>query len=114
MDRVLTVPRPLLREAFDRILAEWPEVIVPGEKTFHLGGGCNMRALNETQGAVEDWVGETDFNSDLKPIISSVEFYVFQSIHSALRDLTRLRKEDLDFEAFASRFDGHPDFKVVT
>jgi hypothetical protein len=110
---VTVVQRKLLREAFDLVLTQWPEVIEPGEKTFHLGGGCNMRQLNEIHDPIESWVCKADFRADLDEIIASVEHYVCVCIHSALRDLISLRKTDLDFEAFASRFDGHPGFKVI-
>lgn len=111
--RVTSVPISVLREAFDAVLAQWPDVIEPGEKTFHLDGGCNMRALNEVHFPIEDWAVQSDFPAPLDEIIGSVEHYVFQSIHSALRDLTQLKKADLDFSAFTSRFDSHPNFKVA-
>jgi hypothetical protein len=110
---VAVVPRKLLREAFDLVLAQWPNVIEPGEKSFHLGGGCNMRQLNEIHDPIENWVCKTNFSADLDEIIGSVEHYVCVCIHSALRDLISLQKTDLDFEAFVSRFDGHPGFKVI-
>jgi hypothetical protein len=110
---VTSVPISVLRDAFDLVLTQWPDVIEPGEKTFHLNGGCNMRALNEVHFPIEDWAIQSDFPAPLDDIIGSVEHYVRQSIHSALRDLTRLKKADLDFLAFTSRFDSHPNFKVV-
>jgi hypothetical protein len=109
---VTVVPRKLLQETFDLVLTQWPELIEPGEKTFHLGGGCNMRNLNEIRDPIESWVCKADFRADVDEIIGSVEHYVCVCIQSALRDLISLRKADLDFEAFVSRFDGHPNFKV--
>lgn len=114
MERVTLVPVALLREAFSLVLAKWPDVIEPGEKTFHLNGGCNMRGLNEAHFAIKEWAVQSDFPAEIDEIIGSVEHYVHQSIHSALRDLTRLRKIDLDFSAFSSRFDSHPNFKVIS
>lgn len=111
---VLEVVRPVLREAYDLVLAQWPEVIVPGDKTFHLNNGCNMRTLNSTHFPIEEWAIQTSFREEIDQIIGSVEFYVFQAIHAALKNLTSLRKADLDFEAFVSRFDGHPNYKVVS
>jgi hypothetical protein len=110
---VTAVPRSLVREAFDLVLSRWPDVIEPGEKTFHLGGGCNMRRLNEIHDPIDEWSCKSDFDPDIGQVIGSVEHYVFVSIHSALRDLTQLRKSDLDFDSFVSRFDGHPNFKVI-
>jgi hypothetical protein len=72
-----------------------------------------MRQLNEIHDPIENWVCKADFSADVDEIIGSVEHYLFVCIHSALRDLTSLRKSDLDFEAFASRFGGHPNFKVI-
>ncbi len=110
---VSDVHRSLLREAYDMVLARWPDVIVPGTKTFHLGGGCNMRALNEIHEPIDDWAASEDFEGGVEEIISTVEHYLAVCIHDALRNLTQLRKADVDFEAFASRFDGHPSFRVV-
>lgn len=110
---VLDVSRSLLRDTYEKVLAKWPEVITPGAKTFHLGGGCNMRALNEIHSPIDDWSVSADFEDGVDEIISSVEHYLFVCIHDALRNLTQLRKADVDFEAFASRFDGHPNFRVV-
>ncbi|MDR7155179.1 hypothetical protein J2W40_002001 [Sphingobium xenophagum] len=110
---VTVVPRDLLREAYDLVLAQWPDVIEPGEKTFHLDNGCNMRRLNEVHDPIEDWAVKADFRSEICEIIGSVEHYVFTSIHNALRNLNSLQKRDLDFDAFVSRFDGHPNFKVT-
>ncbi|ATQ43731.1 hypothetical protein [Caulobacter mirabilis] len=107
------VDRDLLRRAYDLVLAQWPEIIVPGDKTFHIGGGCNMRTLNEVREPIEDWVLGTDFPPELDAIIGSVEHYVSTCIHGALKHLTKLRKSDLDFEAFVSWFDSHPGYRVV-
>jgi hypothetical protein len=109
----MSVNRILLRRAYDLVLDQWPEVIEPGEKSFHLGGGCNMRALNATHSPIDDWAAKGEFDDEIDTIIGSAKHYVYKAIHSALRNLTRLRKADLDFEAFASLFDGHPDYKVV-
>ena len=111
--RVRSVDRSLLREAYDLVLSQWPAVVLPGEKTYHLNGGCNMRAFNETHFRIEDWATRTNYRPEVDEIIGTVEHYVSQAIHSALRDLTCLRKADLDFEAFVSRFDSHTNFKVV-
>jgi hypothetical protein len=110
---VTSVPIAVLREAFDLVLAQWPDVIEPGEKTFHLNGGCNMRTLNDVHFPIENGATQSDFPAPIDDIIGSVEHYVYQSIHNALRDLTQLKKADLDFSAFTSRFDSHPNFKVV-
>lgn len=72
-----------------------------------------MRALNATHLPIEDWAVQEDFGDGVSEIISSVEHYLSVCIHDALRNLTVLRKADIDFEAFASRFDGHPNFRVV-
>lgn len=102
-----------LREAFDLVVAQWPLEVTPGEKTFHLGGGCNMRELNRLHEAVEDWVFAAKFQGVLGEILSSVEHYIFTCIHGALKNLTILRVQDLDFDAFCSRFDGHPNYRVT-
>ena len=47
---VLDVPESTLREVFDTVLSRWPSEITPGNKTFHINGGCNMRRLNEVHG----------------------------------------------------------------
>ncbi len=112
--KVLEVVRPVLREAYDLVLAQWPEIIVAGDKTFHLNDGCNMRTLNDTHFPIEDWATQTAFREEIDQIIGSVEWCVFQAIHGALQNLTSLRKADLDFEAFVSRFDGHPNYRVVS
>lgn len=111
---VCVVSRSLLREAYDLVLAEWPDVIEPGDKTFHLNGGCQMRAFNDTYFPIHEWACHADFSPEIDEIIGSVDFFVHQAMQSALRDLTRLRKADLDFEAFVSRFDSHPNFRVVS
>ncbi len=103
----------LLREAFDLVLAQWPDVILPGDKSFHLGGGCNMRTLNETHAPIEAWLMASQFKDELDTIMPATEHYLFTSIHSALRDLTKISKVDIDFDAFASRFDSSPHFRVV-
>lgn len=72
-----------------------------------------MRMLNETHGPIEDWSVHGHFEDGVGEIISSVDHYLFVCIHDALRNLAQLRKADIDFEAFASRFDGHPSFRVV-
>ncbi|QDH34192.1 hypothetical protein [Porphyrobacter sp. YT40] len=110
---ITDVPLDKLREAFDLVLAQWPAEITPGEKTFHLGGSCNMRELNRVHQAVEDWSISADFDGLLDEIIGPAEHYVHTCIHSALQNLTVLRVQDLDFEAFCSRFDGHPNFRVI-
>ncbi|BCA60651.1 hypothetical protein [Sphingomonas sp. HMP6] len=111
---VTEVQRPLLREAYELVIDRWPDIIEPGAKTFHLDNGCNMRRLNEIHYPIERWFVGADFPAEIDAIIGSVEHYVFTGIHGALRNLTALRKADLDFEAFVSRFDGHPNFKVVS
>lgn len=110
---VLDVPRSVLREAFDLVVAQWPDEIFSGAKSFHIGGGCNMRDLNETHGPIEEWAISGEFDGMLDQVIGSAEHYVHSTIHAALQNLTVLRVRDLDFEAFASRFDGHPNFRVV-
>lgn len=107
------VPVDKLREAFTLVLAQWPPEIIPGEKTFQLGGGCNMRELNKIHQAVEDWAISADFDELLGEIIGSAEHYVYSCIHSALQNLSVLRVRDFDFDAFCSRFDGHPNFRVI-
>ncbi len=101
-----------VRAAYELILAEWPDIIEPGEKSFHIDGGCNMRKLNETHDQIENWASETEFAPELDEIIGSLEWSVFQTVHSALQNLSILRKLDIDFEAVLSRFDGHPNYKV--
>ena len=107
------VPVDKLREAFNLVLAQWPAEITPGEKTFHLGGGCNMRELNRVHQAVEDWAISAELDGLIDEIIGSVEHYVYTTIHAALQNLTLLRVQDIDFDAFCSRFDGHPNFRVI-
>lgn len=111
--RVLDVPRSVLREAFDVVVAQWPDEITPGVKSFHIGGGCNMRDLNEAHSRVEEWVSSSHFEGMLDQVIGPAEHYVYAAIHGALQNLTVLKTSDLDFEAFASRFDGHPNYRVV-
>ena len=110
---VLDVSRSLLREAYDLVLARWPEVILPGVKTFHLGGACNMRGLNETHEPIDAWALQSDVDGPIGGIISAVEHYLYTCIHDALRNMTCLEKADIDFEAFVSRFDGHPGYRVI-
>ena len=78
------VPVDKLREAFDLVLAQWTPEITLGEKTFHLGGGCNMRELNRIHQAVEDWAITADVDGLLEEIIGPVEHYVYSTIHAAL------------------------------
>ena len=114
MSKNLTnVPRSLLRKVYGLVLDRWPDVIEPDEKTFHINGGCNMRGLNEIHFPIEAWATEQEFEPEVDEIISSVEHYVFATLHDALKNLTVVRKSDLDFEAFASRFDSHPNFRVI-
>ena len=107
------VPVDKLREAFELVIAQWPPEITPGEKTFHLGGCCNMRELNRVRQAVKDWAISADAEGLLDEILGSVEHYVGTCIHAALQNLTILRVQDLDFDAFCSRFDGHPNYRVI-
>lgn len=102
-----------LQAAFDLVLAQWPAEIVPGAKTFHLGGGCNMRALNEAHVGVERWSTSVELSGITDEIFGSVEHYVFTTIHDALQNLKVLRTTDLDFESFCSRFDGDPNFRII-
>jgi hypothetical protein len=83
---VTEVPRSLLREVYDLVLDRWPEVIEPGDKTFHLDNGCNMRRLNEVHFPIEYWFVDTEFPAEIDAIIGSVEHYVFTGIHGALRN----------------------------
>jgi hypothetical protein len=99
------VQSSLLRQAYDMVLNQWPAEIKPGPKTFHINGGCNMRTLNEAHAVVEDWLSVTHFNASLESIISHVELCLFQTIHSALKNLTVMKKTDIDYEAFKSRFE---------
>ena len=110
---LVDVPEAALRQAFELVLAQWPPEVVPGAKTFHLGSGCNMRELNNIHAQIEDWATTGDFDGLLDDIIGSVEHYVYTTIHDALRNLTVLRIQDLDFEAFCSRFDSHPNYRVL-
>lgn len=110
---VLEVHEDVLRQAFNMVLAQWPTEIRPGLKTFHINGGTNMRNLNEVHEPVEDWVNSTDLPAKIDDIIGSVEHYVFATIHDALKNLTVLHTKDVDFEAFCSRFDSHPSFRVI-
>lgn len=110
---VLDVPEDILRQAFEMILAQWPAEIRPGAKTFHINGGCNMRGLNEVHGPVEDWANNGEFTGMLDELIGSAEHYFFASVHEALKNLTVLRIRDLDFDAFCSRFDSHPSYRVL-
>lgn len=107
------VPKSQLRKVYDLVLDRWPDAIEPGKKTFHINGGCNMRRLNEIHAPIEKWAIEEDFELQVDQIIGSVEHYVFATFHDALKNLTVVRKSDLDFEAFASRFDSHPNFRVI-
>jgi hypothetical protein len=113
MSGVRNVPRSQLRKAYELVLARWPDRIEAGDKTFHLGSSCNMRGLNETHRPIEAWATASDFEPEVDEIVGSVEHYVFATIHDALKNLTIVRKADLDFEAFASRFDSHPNFRVI-
>lgn len=110
---VLAVPEDILRQAFDMIVAQYPAEVWPGTKTFHINGGCNMRGLNEVHGRVEDWANNGKFIGMLDDVIGSAEHYFFACVHDALRNLTVLRIGDLDFEAFCSRFDSHPNYRVL-
>jgi hypothetical protein len=110
---VLDVPDYVLRQAFDLVVAQWPVEIRPGSKSFHINGGCNMRELNEAHDRVEEWVSEASFEGVLDDVIGSAEHYVYATIHNALQNLTVLRTSDLDFDAFASRFDSHPNYRVI-
>lgn len=107
------VNRSQVCAAYELILKQWPDVIEPGDKSFHIDGGCNMRNLNIIHDKIEDWASDTDFAPDLDEIIGSLEWSVFQTVHSALKNLNRLHKSDIDFEAVLSRFDGHPNYKVI-
>ncbi|GAA0736140.1 MULTISPECIES: hypothetical protein [Sphingomonas] len=111
---VLDVPRSTLWEAFNLVIAQWPAEVRPGAKSFHINGGCNMREYNEIHSRIEDWAEKSDFDGILDDIIGSVQHYVSSTIHDALRNLTVLRPSDLDFEAFASRFDSHPNYRVIS
>ncbi|RSV52949.1 hypothetical protein CA233_00835 [Sphingomonas sp. ABOLD] len=73
-----------------------------------------MREYNEIHSRIEDWAEKSDFDGILDDIIGSVQHYVSSTIHDALRNLTVLRPSDLDFEAFASRFDSHPNYRVIS
>ena len=72
-----------------------------------------MRQLNEIHDPISSWVCEADFRPDIEAIISSSEWSIFQTIHGALKNLKSLNKVDIDFEAVLSRFDSHPNFKVI-
>ncbi|MBU0556447.1 MAG: hypothetical protein KKD64_02800 [Alphaproteobacteria bacterium] len=111
---VLDVPRSTLCEAFNLVIAQWPAEVRPGAKSFHINGGCNMREYNEVRSGIEDWATTSHFTGMLDDIIGSVEHYVSATIHDALKNLTILRPSDLDFEAFASRFDSHPNYRVIS
>ncbi|RYE67528.1 MAG: hypothetical protein EOO81_10360, partial [Oxalobacteraceae bacterium] len=103
----------MLHEAFDIVVALWPDEITPGVKSFHIGGGCNMRDLSEAHSRVEAWMSASHFEGVLDQVIGSAEHCLYTAIHAALQNLTVLKTSDLDFEAFASRFDGHPNYRVV-
>lgn len=110
---VTEVPVSLLRRAYEIVLEQWPTDIRPGTKTFHINGGCNMRALNEAHAPVEDWLCEAEFDASLDEVVSYAELCLFQTIHSALKNLTYLNKADIDYEAFKSRFDSSEVYQVV-
>jgi uncharacterized protein YciU (UPF0263 family) len=111
---LLQASRSTVEKAYDIIMERYPETIEPGEKTFHLGDACNMRNLNEVHDEVEDWLENADFPEPVDQIISSLEWSIYQTIHSALKNLKSLNKADIDFEAVLSRFDSHPNFKVIS
>lgn len=72
-----------------------------------------MRDLNEVHSRVEEWVSGSNFDGLIGDVIGSVDHYVFATIHDALKNLAILRVGDLDFEAFVSRFDSHPNYRVL-
>lgn len=111
--RVVEVPLEVLRAAFDTVVAQWPTEVTPGAKTFHVNGGCNMRELNEVHSRVEEALDALHFDGLVDDVVGSAEHYVYSTIHDALKNLTLLRTSDLDFEAFASRFDSNPNYCVV-